>query len=109
MRDWSPGPALSRYAVRASTACTSRKSSASAPGTVAARQVSPPSVVRKNVPFVPLAQTMLSLTTLSPRRLAVVLLVWGVHCAYATVAKKMISADDADSAERRGASRVHVT
>src|SRR6266404_2937272 len=73
MRDASPGPAASRYAMFASTACTSRKSSASAPGTAAACQVAP-SVVRRNVPFVPLAQTTFSLTTLSPRRPAVVLL-----------------------------------
>src|SRR5215469_1216130 len=43
-------------------AYTSRKSSFSAPATVPACHVSPPSVVRTNVPPVPLAQTTFALT-----------------------------------------------
>src|SRR5215217_7744027 len=56
MRDLSPGPIASRYAVVALKASTSRKSSASAPGTTPACHVRPPSAVRRKVPLSPLAQ-----------------------------------------------------
>src|SRR5258706_16345798 len=56
-----------------------RKSSASAPGTLAACQFAPPSVVLRYVPPVPLAHTILSLMALTPRSDAVVLLVCGVQ------------------------------
>ena len=42
-------------------------------------QVSPPSVVRRTVPAVPLAQTTLSLTALTPRRRALTPVSCGVH------------------------------
>src|SRR5262249_39031924 len=51
-------------------AYTSRKSSFSAPATAPACHVSPPSVVRTNVPPVPLAQTTLALTMPNACRLA---------------------------------------
>src|SRR6516225_3332763 len=51
-------------------AYTSRKSSFSAPATISACHVSPPSVVRTNVPPVPLTQTTLPLTMLNPCRQA---------------------------------------
>src|SRR5215472_7014315 len=70
MRDSLPFPIDNRYAVSPSMAYTLRKSSFSAPGTVPACQVSPPSVVRTNVPSVPLTQTTLRLTMLNPNRLA---------------------------------------
>jgi hypothetical protein len=60
-------------------ASTSRKSSASASGTVRRRQVRPPSDVRSTVPFAPLAQAVEPLTALTPRSLAVTPLVWSVH------------------------------
>jgi 3-oxoacyl-[acyl-carrier protein] reductase len=63
-----------------SKAWTARKSRSAAPVTVPGFQVAPPSVVITNVPFVPVAHTIFVLTTLTPRREAVVLLVWGVHC-----------------------------
>src|ERR1700674_657170 len=61
-------------------AYTSRKSSFSPPGTVPACHVSPPSVVRTNVPPVPLAQITFALTMLNPCKLAVVFDFWGFHC-----------------------------
>src|SRR5579864_510881 len=73
---------LSSTAVFSSNACTARKSRSAAPGTVAAFQVSPPSSVVRKVPLDPLAQATFALTTLTPRREAVVLLVCGVQtCA----------------------------
>src|SRR6516162_2276164 len=64
-------------------AYTWRKSSFSAPGTVPACHVSPPSVVRTNVPPVPLDQTTLPLTMLNPSRLASVFDFCGCHWAKA--------------------------
>src|SRR5215472_17865820 len=64
-------------------AYTWRKSSFSAPATVPACHVSPPSVVRRNVPPVPLTQTTLRLTMLNPSRLASVFDFCGCHCAKA--------------------------
>src|SRR5215469_15563718 len=64
-------------------AYTWRKSSFSAPGTVPACHVSPPSLVRTNVPPVPLTQTTLSLTMLNPSRLASVFGFCGCHWAKA--------------------------
>src|SRR6516162_9485418 len=60
-------------------AYTSRKSSFSAPTTVPACHVSPPSLVRTNVPPVPLIQTTLPLTMLNPYRLASVFDFCGCH------------------------------
>src|SRR5215467_4103553 len=79
MRDFSPGPMLIRYALRSSNARMPRKSSDSAPGTLEACHVLPPSTVRSHVPPVPLAQTTRSFTALTPRRDAVVLLVCGIQ------------------------------
>src|SRR5713226_2363777 len=93
MRDFSPLPMLSRYAVRSSTARTARKSRSAAPGTVAARQCAPPSEVRRYVPLVPPAQTTVGLTALTPRSEAVVLLSCGTHdCAPATLASRIHNA-----------------
>src|SRR5215471_18295275 len=57
-----------------------RKSSVSAPGTRAAIQVLPPSLVCRYVPPVPLAHTTLASTALTPRSDAVELLVCAIHC-----------------------------
>src|SRR5215475_10374837 len=65
MRDWFPLPMLSRYAVVALTAWTSRNCSESAPGTRPVFQVAPPSVVRSHVPSDPLTQTVCSSTGLT--------------------------------------------
>src|SRR5690349_2365162 len=62
-------------------AYTPRNSSFSAPATVPACHVSPPSVVRTNVPPVPLTQTTLPLTMLNPYRLASVFDFCGCHWA----------------------------
>src|SRR6516165_604721 len=70
MREDSPGPALSTYAVLSPNAFTSRRSSLSAPGTLPTDQVAPLSVVRAYVPFVPLAQATVGLTTDNPRKSA---------------------------------------
>src|SRR5215470_19513035 len=64
-------------------AYTSRKSSFSAPATVPAFHVSPPSVVRTNVPPVPLTQMTLPLTMLNPSRRASVFDFCGCHWAKA--------------------------
>src|SRR5215211_6166585 len=61
----------------------SRKSSFAAFGTGICFQLSPPSVVRKTVPAVPLAQAVLSLTALTPRRRALTPVSWGVHAGAA--------------------------
>src|SRR5512143_3347437 len=79
MREASPGPAAISHAVRSSIACTSRKSSFSAPGTCAAVQVAPPSVVIRYVPCAPLAHATRSLTAATPRRDAVVFDLCGVQ------------------------------
>src|SRR6266576_156964 len=73
MRECSPGPAASRYAVVALTPSTSRNSSAEsgpviAPGT----QVRPPSTVRDQVAWCPETHTTLSSTALTACRSAVV-------------------------------------
>src|SRR3974390_2760170 len=82
MRDLSPLPMLSSQAVFPFNAQTARKSRDSAPGTWAACQVDPPSAVRRNVPAVPLAQTVWALTALTPRRDAEEPEVWRVQdCA----------------------------
>src|SRR5260370_39686960 len=78
-------------AVLRSKARMPRKSSFSAPGTIMADQFLPLSMVRSMVPSVPLAQTVVGLTTLSPRRLAVVGTVTFVHWARAVVAKKRMT------------------
>src|ERR1051326_3491532 len=72
-------------------AYTLRKSSFSAPATVPACHVSPPSVVRTNVPPVPQAQTTLALTMPNPRRLASVFDFCGCHWAKAgeTISREM--------------------
>src|SRR5690348_984973 len=90
MRPALPSPNENRYAVIASTAYTSRKSSFSPPGTVPACHVSPPSIVRTNVPPVPLAQTTFALTMLNPCKLAVVFDFWGVHCPNADAATRQV-------------------
>jgi hypothetical protein len=54
----------------------SLKSIFSAPGTFPGTQVFPPSVVLRKVPCVPLAQATRLSTADTPRRPAVVLLVW---------------------------------
>src|SRR5258708_11657148 len=64
-------------------AYTSRKSSFSAPATVPACYVSPPSVVRTNVPPVSLTQTTLPLTMLKPFILASLFFFFGFHWALA--------------------------
>src|SRR5215471_13942200 len=79
MRDFSPGPLLTRNALLASIAHTPRKSRSAAPATVASLHVAPPSVVRRNVPFDPEAQATAALTALTPRKLAVVPLCWGTQ------------------------------
>src|SRR5262245_31863459 len=66
MRDISPSPALSKYAVFASTPCTSRKSISPAEETTAVCQCTPPSTVLANVPLLPLAHTTLLSTALTP-------------------------------------------
>src|SRR5690348_2606108 len=90
MRPALPSPNENRYAVIASTAYTSRKSSFSPPGTVPACHVSPPSVVRTNVPPVPLAQTTFALTTLNPCKLALVFEFWAFHCPKAGAATRQV-------------------
>src|SRR5258707_2695102 len=81
MREASPGPALNRYAVVSPNALTARKSSFSAPGTIAADQFLPPSVVRTYVPIVPLAHATFGLTTQRPRKSALVSIVCFCHWA----------------------------
>src|ERR1051325_124139 len=83
MRDDAPLPMLSRKALSASKASTSRKSNCSAPGTAPTCQVAPPSVVRRKVPLVPLAQTTLALTAHKPRSEAFVATFCSCHCACA--------------------------
>src|ERR1051326_306764 len=70
MREAGPLPMLRTYAVCASTASTSRKSSASVV-TLNLFHVAPPSVVRNTVPPEPLAHATRSLTALTPRKRAV--------------------------------------
>ena len=65
----------------------SRKSDFSAPGTCITFQLLPPSTVRMTVPFVPLAQTTMELTTDNPRNEALVSTDWTNHCAAAADAK----------------------
>src|SRR4051812_26453447 len=61
MRDAGPGPAASRYAVSAPTACTSRNCSVeSAPVMWPVVHVAPPSTERAHVARCPLAHTTLS-------------------------------------------------
>src|SRR5688572_17714895 len=79
MRERSPGPAASRYATSALTPSTSRNSRLSAPGTTAARQVAPPSVVRAYVPLTPLTQTTRSSTALTACKRFFVPLTWAVN------------------------------
>ena len=74
---------LSRYAVRASIASTSRKSRRSVV-TVRACHVRPPSAVRNTVLPLPLAHATVSLTALTPRNVAVTPLVCAVHRGAAT-------------------------
>jgi hypothetical protein len=71
MRDAAPDPMLSAYATRSLKASMSRKSSVSAPATGRGLQVRPPSVVRRIVPFAPLAQATSADTALTPRSRAV--------------------------------------
>src|ERR1043165_9747845 len=78
MRDAGPLPMLSTYAVCASIASTSRKSSASLV-TFNLLHVAPPSVVRNTVALEPLAQATRSLTALTPRKRAVTPLVCNVQ------------------------------
>src|SRR5579864_3870376 len=61
----------------------SLKSRLEAPETVHFRQLVPPSIVRRTVPCVPLAQTTLGLATLTPRSRAVVPLVCTVQLSSA--------------------------
>src|SRR5579864_4270823 len=63
---------LSRNAVYSSNARTARKSRSLAPSTFDAFQVLPPSMVRSQVPPLPLAQATFSLTAHTPRSEAVV-------------------------------------
>ena len=72
MRDFSPGPIASTYAMSAPNASMSRKSRDSESGTATRAQVAPPSTVRTTVPLLPLAQATVSLTALTPRRRSVV-------------------------------------
>src|SRR5581483_8007376 len=89
MRDLSPGPMLSRKTVRGSIARTARKSICSAPGTLDALQLAPPSRVTSHVPPVPLANATRALTALMPRKDALVPLVCGVPlCAPARPARE---------------------
>src|SRR5688572_7193714 len=66
-RDWPPLPILNSRTVFASTMWRSRKSSCSAPGTLADSHVAPPSEVCTKVPPLPLAQTTFSLRAPRPR------------------------------------------
>src|SRR5690349_12798376 len=100
MRDCSPGPAASRYAVVALTASTSRNSSAEsgpviAPGT----QVRPPSMVRTQVAWCPETHTTLSSTALTACSSAVVWLscsvmptpLWSANPASSTNANESLA------------------
>src|SRR5688572_4140104 len=78
MRDAGPLPMLSTYAVCASIASMSRKSSVSVV-TVNFFQVAPPSLVRSTVAPDPLAHATRSLTALTPRKRAVTPLVCNVQ------------------------------
>src|SRR5438105_1477053 len=77
MRESVPLPMDSRYATFSFTASTSRNCSVSAPGTTPACHVLPPSVVRVNVPSLPLAQTTRSFTGLPAMSPLTVALFWG--------------------------------
>src|SRR5436190_17293646 len=73
MRELSPGPAASRYAVVALTASTSRNwSPESGPVMAPGTHVRPPSTVRTQVARCPETHTTLSLTALTACRSAVV-------------------------------------
>src|SRR5690242_2918806 len=86
MRDAGPLPMLRTYAVCASIASMSRKSSASFL-TFNLLHVAPPSVVRNTVAPEPLAQATRSLTALTPRKRAVTPLVCNVQCGTKTSPK----------------------
>ena len=87
MREASPGPALISTTVFASSASTSRKSRASAPGTASFSQCSP-SCVRRTVPPEPLAQACFASRTDRPRSSDVEPLVWGTHAAASVAASR---------------------
>src|SRR3990170_5777949 len=104
MRDRSPGPAASRYAMAWLTPSTSRNSRLSAPGTTPLRQVSPPSVVTAYVPPTPLAQAVRSLTGLMAWRRFVVPLSCGVRVG-AETAKATGSVGLQDALEQLAATK----
>src|SRR5947207_8147773 len=79
MRDASPGPMLRAYARRSLNASMSRKSSASVPAIGRGCHVAPPSMVRRIVPFAPLAHAIDVDAALIPRSRAVVPLDCGRH------------------------------
>src|SRR5882724_8443893 len=66
----------------------SLKSNCSESGTVSFCHVAPPSIVLKQVPRLPLAQAIFSLTALTPRNRALTPLSCGDHCAIATLQKR---------------------
>jgi hypothetical protein len=94
MRDWSPLPMLSAYAVRASIASMSRMSSAPAPAGDTFCHVAPPSPVRSTVPRCPLTHATSALTALTPRKVTVTPLACDVHvpCAATTETAATLSA-----------------
>src|SRR5215204_6583713 len=79
MRESAPGPMLRTYAVRASMASMSRKSSSSPEGLASRCQFAPPSAVRTIVLPAPLAHATCVLTALTPRRRTATLDVWVVQ------------------------------
>src|SRR5215471_7836207 len=74
-----------RYATLSLTPCTSRNWRFSAPGTTAAFQVAPPSVVTTYVPPVPAAHTTRELTGLTEISSCVVPLCCGVRVGWCMV------------------------
>src|SRR5262249_46827215 len=91
------------HAMRSLAASTSRKSSASAPGTAMRCQCWPPSVVRSTVPLAPLDHATVAETALTPRSRTATPLFCGTHTIRGAGAIATSAAVDASSERMRRA------